>query len=125
MAEEEVLRNINKLDEPISEEEVLRNINKLKNNKSPGADMTVNKYMCTQTKLLPMYVKLFNKIFDNGVMPSEWLVGLTVPRYKNKGDTHDVNNSRGIPLLSCLGKPFTFVLSEILTEYSNFIKFKY
>ncbi len=69
--------------------------------------------------LLPLYVKLFNKVFDSGVMPTEWLVGMIVPIYKNKGDTHSVNNYRGNTLLSCLGKLFTSILNERLTEYST------
>ncbi len=108
------------LNEPISEEEVLRNIKKLKTNKSPGVDMILNGYIkCTRTMLLPIYVKLFNKVFGSGVMPTEWLVGMIVLIYKNKGDAQDVNNYRGITLLSCLGKLFTSVLNERLTEYSN------
>ncbi len=107
------------LNEPISEE-VLRNIKKLKNNKSSGADMILNEYIkCTQTMLLPLYVKLRNKVFDSGVMPTEWLVGMIVLIYKNKSDTHDVNNYRGITLLSCPGKLFTSILNERLSEYSN------
>ncbi len=61
---------------------------------------------------------MFNKVFDSGVMLTEWLVGMIVPIYKNKGDTH-VNNYRGITLLSCLGILFTSILNERLTEYSN------
>ena len=110
------------LNDPITEEEVLRNIKKLKNSKAPGIDLILNEYIkCTQQILLPLYVKLFNKILDSGVMPSEWLVGKIVPIYKNKGDADDVNNYRGITLLSCLGKLFTSVLNDRLSEYSNTI----
>ncbi len=99
---------------------MLRNIKKLKNNKSPGADVVLNEnIMCTQTILLPLYVKLLNKVFDSVVMPTEWLVGMIDPIYKNNGDTHDANNYRGITLLSRLGKLFTSILNERLTEYSN------
>lgn len=84
--------------------------------------MILNEYIkCTQTILLPLHVKLCNKIFVSGVMPSEWLIGMIVPMYTNKSDTHDVNNYRGITLLSCLAKLFTSVLNERLTEYSNTI----
>ena len=108
------------LNDPITEQEVLKSIKKLKNNKAPGTDMIINEYIkTTKNILLPFYVMFFNKILDNGVMPSEWLVGMIVPIYKGKGDTSDVNNYRGITLLSCLGKLFTSILNERLTKYSN------
>ena len=108
------------LNDPITEEEVLKNIKKLKNNKSSGTDMIINEYIkITESILLPLYIKFFNKILDSGVMPSEWMVGMIVPIYKSKGDTSDVNNYRGITLLSCLGKLFTSILNERLTMYSD------
>ena len=66
-----------------------------------------------------MYVKLFNKILDTGIMPTEWLIGLIVPLYKNQGDIQDINNYRGITLLSCIGKLFTSILNERLSRYSD------
>ncbi len=108
------------LNDPISEEEVVKGIKKLKNNKSPASDMILNEYIkSTKHLLCPLYVKMFNKILDTGVMPSEWSVGTIVPLYKNKGDIQDVSNYRGITLLSCMGKLFTSILNERLNEYSN------
>lgn len=84
--------------------------------------MILNGYIeCAQTIWLHMYVKLFNKNFDSCVMLYKWLVCMIVPKYMNKGDTHDINNYRGITLLSCLSKLFTSVLNERCTEYSNTI----
>ena len=108
------------LNGPINEEEVMRNIKKLKNNKSPACDMMLNEYIkSTKHLLCPLYVKMFNKILDTGVMPSEWSVGTIVPLSKDKGDTQDANNYRGITLLSCMGKLFTSILNERLNDYSN------
>ena len=110
------------LNNPITENEIRKSITKLKNNKSPGNDMVINEYIKnTQDMLCPLYVKLFNKIFDSGVFPDEWLIGTIVPLYKNKGDSHDPNNYRGITLLSCTGKLFTSVLNDRLTHYSDSI----
>lgn len=114
------LNDVNSLNNPITECEVLRNIKKLKNNKSPGNDKILNEYIkCTQDLFCPLYIKLFNKILDTGIVPKEWLVGTIIPLYKNKGDTNDTNNYRGITLLSCLGKLFTSILNERLYIFSN------
>ena len=40
----------------------------------------------TVALFLPIYVKLFNLVFDNGVMPDVWIAGIIKPIYKNKGD---------------------------------------
>lgn len=60
-----------------------------------------------------------SKVFDSGEIPSEWLVGTTVPLYKNKGNTNDANNYRSITLLSCVGKLFTLILNAMLTKFSD------
>ncbi len=108
------------LNDPITLEEITTCIDKLKNSKSPGNDMILNEYIkYTKDLLSPLYVKLFNKILDSGNFPSEWLIGVIVPLYKNKGDKTDVNNYRGVTLLSCIGKLFTSILNERLREYVN------
>lgn len=108
------------LNKPITHDEVNRCIKHLNNNKSPGNDMIINEYIRYTSHILsPLYVKLFNKILDTGCFPEEWLIGTIVPIYKNKGDVKDVNNYRGITLLSCMGKLFTSVLNERLKEYAH------
>jgi hypothetical protein len=54
---------------------------------------------------------MFNGILDSGVFPSVWSEGIIIPLFK-KGNVDDVNNYRGITLLSCFGKLFTVVLSH-------------
>ena len=51
-------------------------------------------------------------------MPSSWLIGMIKPIYKNKGDKFDPKNFRPITIVSCLGKLFTAILNERLTEFS-------
>jgi hypothetical protein len=41
------------------------------------------------------------------------------PIYKNKGDKFDPKNYRPITIVSCLGKLFTAILNERLTEFSE------
>ena len=90
----------------------------MKNNKTPGIDKILNEFIknCPE-ELHPAIVKLFNIILESGKVPSEWTVGIIKALYKNKGDIEDVNNYRGITLLSCLGKLFTSVINTRLLEY--------
>ena len=52
-------------------------------------------------------------------MPTSWTIGLLKPIYKGKGSKDDVDNYRGITLLSCMGKLFTGLLNERITNYLN------
>ncbi len=67
--------------------------------------------------MLPVYRYSFNKVLETGVIPEEWTIGMIVPIYKNKGGVMEPSNYRGITLLSCLGKPFTSILSSRLEEF--------
>ena len=90
----------------------------MKNNKCPGADLILNEFLkyCPK-ELIPVIVKFFNIILDSGIIPQDWTIGIIKPLYKNKGDINDVNNYRGITLLSCIGKLFTSVLNSRLYSY--------
>lgn len=106
------------LNSKITIEEIKKCIKNLKNGKSPGEDKILNEYIkSTQYIFLPIYEKLFNYVFDSGIIPISWLEGIIRPIYKNKGDPKLVNNYRPITILSCLGKLFTAVLNNRLTMY--------
>ena len=106
------------LNSPVTTDEVKTCIIKLKNNKSPSSDNMINAYIkYIQELLCPLYVKLFNKILDEGVFPVEWTSGVIVPLCKNKGDVTYTNNYRGITLLNCMGKLFTSILNDRLKQY--------
>ena len=55
-------------------------------------------------------VRLLNLNFDIGVVPMEWRGACIVPLYKGKGEKCECSNSRGISLLSVVGKLFGRVL---------------
>ena len=61
--------------------------------------------------------KYFNLIINTGHVPSEWCIGLIQTIFKNKGSVHDVDNYRGITLLSCMGKVFTVLIINRLNQY--------
>ena len=106
------------LNSKITESEISKAINGLKSGKSSGYDEILNEYIKT-TKLtfMPLYSKLFNIIFDTGILPDAWLEGKIRPIYKNKGSQLDPENYRPITILSCLGKLFTAILNNRLTKY--------
>ena len=66
---------------------------------------------------MPLYVSLFNKIFDSGIFPEDWTFGMIIPIYKKKGNIDKCDNYRGITLLSCLGKLFTNILNTRLLNF--------
>lgn len=96
------------LNSPFTVEEIQQVIKKLKNNKSSGLDQILNEYLKNcPVNVVKLIVKLFNLILDTGLIPEEWCKGLINPLYKNKGSIKNVDNYRGITLLSCIGKLFT------------------
>ena len=56
--------------------------------------------------VLEWLVRLLNLSFDMGVVPMDWRGAFIVPLYKWKGDKCECSNSRGISLLSVVGKLF-------------------
>ena len=69
--------------------------------------------------MLPIYIKLINRVLDRGKIPEDWLTGMIIPIYKNKGSKDDANDYQGITLLSCVGKLFTSILNQRLTEFCD------
>ncbi|MCG8046717.1 MAG: reverse transcriptase domain-containing protein [Candidatus Thiodiazotropha endolucinida] len=108
------------LNVPITPAEILSAVKSLKNNKSPGNDDILNEHIkCTINVMLPVYTKLFNLIFNSGIIPESWVLGDILPIYKNKGSKTLPENYRPITLLSCLGKLFTSIINNRLTSYAE------
>ena len=106
------------MNQPFSEAEILSAVKNLKNNKSCGIDSILNEHLkSTIHKMCPIYVKLFNLIYDTGLVPDSWTVGNILPIYKNKGNINLAENYRPITLLSCFGKLFTAILNARLNKY--------
>ena len=106
---------INKL---FTADEISKHIASLKKNKSPGIDCILNEFIknCPEN-VINVIVLIFNLVLESGIIPSDWTIGIIKVLYKNKGDINDVNNYRGITLLSCIGKLFTSVLNSRLYDY--------
>ena len=54
--------------------------------------------------VLDWLVRLLNLSFDIGVVPVDWRGACIVPLFKGKFDKCECSNSRGISLLSVVGK---------------------
>lgn len=96
-----------------------QSIKQLKSNKSRVPDKLLNEFFIHGKQvLLPVLCNLFNKIFESGVFPENWSEGYIIPLHK-KGNLNDVENYRGITLLSILGKLFTRVVNNRLSDWSE------
>ena len=52
-------------------------------------------------QFVDIYEKLFNLMFNTGIIPESWLLGTIKPLYKNKGNRNDPKNYRPITILRC------------------------
>lgn len=110
------------LDGVITEEEVKQAITNFKNNINAGSDCIFNEYIKSSASLmLPIYVRLFDVVFETAILPEAWIVGNILPIYKNKGNDNLPENYSPITLFSCmpLGKLFTSILSKRLNTYAD------
>ena len=87
----EIVINLNEdnhgdvLNAPISQAEIENVILILHNDKSSGLDNVTNEYLKNTVYLMiPIYFKLFNFIFDKGVIPVSCSVGVMTPIFKTK-----------------------------------------
>ncbi|MCG8048238.1 MAG: reverse transcriptase family protein [Candidatus Thiodiazotropha endolucinida] len=102
-----------------SENEIIKAIQQLKTGRSGGPDRLINEFFIHgKHVLVPTICNLFNKIFENGYFPEQWAEGYIVPLHK-KGNTNDVENYRGITLLSTLGKLFSRVINNRLCTWAE------
>lgn len=103
---------------PFTENEILTAVKNLKNNKSHGIDGILNEHLKSTIHVMSsIYAKLFNLIFDTGLVPVSWSLGNILPIFKNKGDSKNPENYRPITLLSCFGKLFTSILNSRINKY--------
>ena len=80
--------------------EICSNIKQLGMDRSGGPDILLNEFSVYGIdQLIPYLHKLFNTILENGYFPDIWSDGYVVPIHK-KGPLDNVNNFRGITLLS-------------------------
>ena len=59
---------------------------------------------------------LFQKMWKEERIPKDWARGIIVPIYKD-GEKQNVDNYRGITLLSVVGKLYTSILNNRITSW--------
>ena len=75
----------------------------MKSGKAPGLDiLPVECLMKGGTAMLEWCVRLLSVSFDMGVVPVDWRGACRL--YERAGDKFECSNSRGISLLSVVGK---------------------
>ena len=105
------------LNRPITVQEITEACRLLKRGKACGFDQILNEYLIESCDILSSHLcDMFNHILDSGIFPEKWTEGIIVPLYK-KGNVQDVNNYRGITLLSCLAKLFTSILNKRISSF--------
>ena len=88
-------------------------MNEMKSGKAPRLDgFPVECLKKGSMAVLEWLVLLLNLSFDMGVVHMDWRGACIVPLYKGKGDKCKCSNSRGISLLSVIGKLFGRVLNK-------------
>ena len=109
----------NSLDCSITVQEVRSAIRSLKRGKAGAMDDIINEYFIEGCDIIVCHLTdLFNIVFSRGYFPDAWTEGVIVPIYK-KGDRNDVNNYRGITLVSAISKLFTSIINKRLTEWCD------
>jgi len=107
------------LDAPVGMNEIETAIKGLKRNKAAGQDNVVNEFLLNSSVGIKLFLLvLFNTILELEYFPSEWALGKVIPIFK-KGDKKDVNNYRGITIISCLAKLFTKIMNDRLTKWAD------
>ena len=110
---------IPELDDSISESEIKEAIHNLKPGKAPGLDGICGEYLkYSEHMIIPFLHKLFNKLYDLCHFPFDWSKAIIVPLLK-KGDETNLDNYRGISLLSLVSKVFIFILNKRLYSWAE------
>ena len=107
------------LDKEITLQEFNMIIKTLKRDKSCGNDEIINEFII----YAPVYIKeflllIFNAIISLEYVPVKWCIGSIVPIFKS-GNKGEVNNYRGITLLSIVCKIFTKIMNFRLNNWAE------
>jgi hypothetical protein len=117
---EETLEGNDEWNVPISRQEVCSAISHIKSGKAAGPDELIGEFFkYSGDTIIDFLVKLFNKLFDQGVYPEQWKESIIMPLFK-KGDINNTNNYRGISLCNISSKLYSTVINKRLQKWIEF-----
>jgi hypothetical protein len=94
----------------------------VKNGKAVGVDgypLEFWKELGKRENTSGILVKIMNKIYETGEVPSGWKTSMIHMMYKGKGNKESPANYRGISLLSTISKLYTGVLARRLNDWAD------
>ena len=95
-------------------------LNELPASSGPGISGIPTKILkTTSIMLIPILKRLFNDCITSNKIPAEWKSAIVTPIYKQKGSIEDLNNFRGISVISPIAKLFEKILASQIVEYIN------
>ena len=106
-------------EEPFLEAEVKAGLAKLNGGKAPGADGITKEHLINAGPvMIRALTLLFNWVMQTEYMPLNFRRGIQIPLYKGKNSSiTDVNNYRGITLLSTFNKLFEVLIWERMSTW--------
>eukprot|EP00456_Euglypha_rotunda_P002259 TRINITY_DN1043_c0_g1_i22.p1 TRINITY_DN1043_c0_g1~~TRINITY_DN1043_c0_g1_i22.p1 ORF type:complete len:190 (+),score=3.25 TRINITY_DN1043_c0_g1_i22:121-690(+) len=97
--------------------EVVKALKRAGNGKAAGDDGCMNELLKEGGEgMKEALLVLFQKIWQEEKIPVDWARGVIVPIYKD-GDRKNVDNYRGITLLSVVGKLYSSILTTRITNW--------
>ena len=115
----ENVKYIEVLDCEVTFDELSNEIKNLKRSKSSGHDAVINEFLIHAPDYIKCFlVLIFNAIISLEYIPENWCIGTIVPVFKS-GDQGEVNNYRGITLISVLCKLFTKIMNSRLNKWAE------
>ena len=110
---------IEELDIEVTLDELNNEVKNLKQNKSGGHDGIINEFIINAPSYIRDFIVLmFNTIISLEYIPENWCIGTIIPVFKS-GDQGEVNNYRGITLISVICKLFTKIMNSRLNRWAE------
>ena len=103
----------------VSESYVSQLIDNLDAHTSPGVSGIPAKVIKYSDALVRSFTNIINQCILNKTIPNEWKAAVVTPLFKRKGNSDEVNNYRGISVISPIAKIFEKVLSSQIIDYIN------
>ena len=92
-------------------------LKKIENGKAAGDDGCINEILKQGgEEMVNSLVILFRKIWKEEKIPVDWARGVIVPIFKD-GERKNVDNYRGITLLSVVGKLYTSIINSRISSW--------